>query len=78
MPHAFQCLNDECLAEWRMKLMPILPNKQMLIGKMWPLDSCPKCGNIYFEWLSHYVSPLDVYLYNEDRYWQGKLVITKV
>jgi len=51
--HAFECL--ACGWEWRMS-----PG-----ARGWPISCCPKCGGLYWEWLSYDTAPRDVYLRSE-------------
>lgn len=70
-----------------MGTIPIPQNDNGLSGYMWPTDRCPKCGSLYFEWLSYDIEPKDVYLNSEwlpkphvrlHEFWPGKVVIHSV
>jgi len=45
-----------------MSTVPIPPNDIGMKGWMWPVGQCPKCGSLYFEWLSYKEEPDSIYL----------------
>ena len=57
---AFACLPcglqkneaDRALGEWRMTDRLIPPNDVGRFGWEWPIEACPNCGSLYYEWLS--------------------------
>ena len=58
----------QCRYEWRDRTVRIVPSEanRWLTGRKWPINSCPSCGSIYYEWLSFDVRPRDVYLRSEN------------
>ena len=70
--HAFECLNPDCGNvysgyEWRMLPVEHVDRARGHDVVRWPVDECPACGSLYFEWLSYGISPDDVYLRRELR-----------
>lgn len=90
MEHAFECL-AACYDgktrghEWRMGLVRIRPGRRHdLTGWEWPDDVCPRCGSVYFEWLSYGEDPAEIVLRIEwdtdpavRRRWAGSLRVRK-